>query len=151
MGQLERQETVKSIVSQSRNIRSSSSSTRSFSSPGSSTSFSSRYNWYDGNKHGTDYLYPTTREVMGTWKHFNLSGQTIRERNARATSPLISRELDRYYGTNKRVDYLGDVSSGGATDFRYYRYRRVPYLGGSAQYKFLPKMIQYINDGVAGI
>ena len=59
-------------------------------------SFSSRYNYYDGNKHGSDYLYPITKDVLGSWKHYNLSSQTLNERNQRATSPLVSRELDRY-------------------------------------------------------
>ena len=65
------------------------------------TGFSSRYNYYDAGKHGADYLYKSTADVMGSWKHYNLSGQTISERNARAKSPLISRELDRYYETRK--------------------------------------------------
>ncbi len=47
-------------------------------------------------KHGSDYLYPCTNEVLGTWKHYNLSAQTMNERNTRAKSPLVSRELDRY-------------------------------------------------------
>ena len=33
------------------------------------------------------------------------------------------------------------MSSGCATDFRYYNYRRVPYLGGSDHYKYLNKMV----------
>ena len=32
---------------------------------------------------------------MGSWKHYNLSCQTLNERNQRATSPLVSRELTR--------------------------------------------------------
>ena len=59
-------------------------------------SFSSRYNYYDGNKHGSDYLYPITKDVLGSWKHYNLSSQTLNERNQRSTSPLVSRELDRW-------------------------------------------------------
>ena len=50
-------------------------------------------------KHYSDYLYPCTNEVMGTWKHYNLSAQTMNERNTRAKSPLVSRELDRYVTT----------------------------------------------------
>jgi len=101
------------------------------------TGFSSRYNYYDAGKHGADYLYKSTADVMGSWKHYNLSRQTISERNARAKSPLISRELDRYYETRKRTDYIGDISSGPAKDFRYYSYRRVPYFGGSDGYKYM--------------
>jgi len=127
MGRLNREDTVKSYICQTR-------ATKAKQVPGQ---FSSGYNYYDGNKHGRDYLYPASREVLGTWKHYNLSNQTLNERNQRATSPLVARELNRYYGTQKRTDYLGDVSSGGATDFRYYNYRPVPYLGGSDQYKFM--------------
>jgi len=101
------------------------------------TGFASKYNYYDANKHGSDYLYKSTEDVMGNWKHYNLSSQTINERQARAKSPLISRELDRYYETRKRTDYIGDVSSGPAKDFRYYSYRRVPYFGGSDGYQYM--------------
>ena len=38
-------------------------------------------------------------QVMGSWKHYNLSSQTLNERNQRATSPLVSRELTRYTDT----------------------------------------------------
>ena len=66
-----------------------------FSTDYSVDNFSSRYNYYDGNKHGSDYLYPITKDVVGSWKHYNLSSQTLNERNKRSTSPLVSRELDR--------------------------------------------------------
>eukprot|EP00092_Neocalanus_flemingeri_P019333 GFUD01020940.1.p1 GENE.GFUD01020940.1~~GFUD01020940.1.p1 ORF type:complete len:252 (+),score=48.08 GFUD01020940.1:88-843(+) len=146
MGKLERQDMVKSYVSESRRYKTTDEydsvyNNRSFLSKTPVDSFSSRYNYYDGNKHGSDYLYPITKDVLGNWKHYNLSSQTLNERNHRATSPLVSRELDRYYGTQKRNDYLGSVSSGGATDFRYYNYRRVPYLGGSDHFKYLNKMV----------
>ena len=49
--------------------------------------------------------------------------------------------LQRYYGTQKRVDFLGSVSSGGSSDFRYYNYRRVPYLGGSDHFSLLNKLV----------
>jgi len=102
-----------------------------------SDSFSARYDYYDGNKHGTDGLYPCSREVLGTWKHFNRSAETLNARNSRARSPLISRELDRYYETKKRSNYIGEISMGGATDFRYYNYRKVPYFGGSDNYCYM--------------
>ena len=53
--------------------------------------------------------------------------------------------LSRYYETKKRVDYIGDISSGSAKDFRYYHYRRVPYFGGSDNYAYVRKIIQYMN------
>ena len=46
-------------------------------------------------KHDADYLYKSTGDVLGSWKHYNLSGQTLNERNNRAKSPLVTRELDR--------------------------------------------------------
>ena len=58
-------------------------------------SFSSRYNYYDGNKHSGDYLYPITADVLGSWKHYNLSADTLNYRNSTAKSPLVTRELNR--------------------------------------------------------
>merc|ERR1711962_629917 len=52
-----------------------------------------------------DGLYPCSRDVLGTWKHYNLSAGTLAARNTRARSPLQSRELDRYFETRKRVNY----------------------------------------------
>jgi len=101
------------------------------------TGFAKNYNYYDGGKHSSDYLYKSTSDVLGTWKHYNLSNQTIKERNTRAKSPLVTRELDRYYETSRRSDYIGDISSGPAKDFRYYSYRRVPYFGGSDGYQYM--------------
>jgi len=99
--------------------------------------FSNKYNYYDAGKFYSDYLYPCTNDVMGRWKHYNRSASTMNERNSRAKSPLISRELDRYYETKKRVDYMGDISAGPANDFRFYSYRRVPYFGGSDSYQYM--------------
>jgi len=136
MGKLDREDTLRSYVKESRNAR---KSRVDYYRDGDyrNTSFRSKYNYYDAGKHGSDYLYPCTSEVMGTWKHYNLSAQTMNERNTRAKSPLVSRELDRYYETKKRVDYIGDVSSGGSKDFRFYNYRRVPYFGGSDGYQYM--------------
>merc|ERR1719430_21669 len=139
MGRMERQDMVKSFVSESRHKKSSCGTTTS--STRSGDSFSSYYNYYDSNKHSSDYLYPTTSSLLGTWKHYNLSTQTLVERNRRDTSPVVHRELGRYYGTQKRSDYLGSVSSGCATDFRHYNYRPVPYLGGSDYYKHINKVV----------
>ena len=111
-----------------------------------------------GNKHDFGYLYPVTSDVMGSWKHFNRSRNTLDARFRRETSPLVSRELDRYspihlythipslftsryFGTQKRNDFVGSVSSGCATDFRHYNYRTVPYLGGSDHYRYLNKLV----------
>jgi len=132
MGRLERDDYVKSYVKQAR------SSGSDYCRDGDyRTGFSKNYSFYDGNKHYSDYLYKSTNDVLGSWKHYNLSNQTITERNTRAKSPLVSRELDRYYETSKRSDYIGDISSGPAKDFRYYSYRRVPYFGGSDGYQYM--------------
>ena len=70
---------------------------------GESESFSSRYNYYDGSKHLTDYLYESSKDVLGNFKHFNLSAETLRIRNLRSRSPLVTRELDRCWGIIFRV------------------------------------------------
>jgi len=142
MNTMNKQQDLRSYLNQSRNYSSSSSSSsRNYNS----NSYASRYNYYDGVKHERDYIYPSTQELMGNWKHYRLSNSTLSERNARETSPLVSRELDRYYGTQKRVDYMGGVSSGGLLDFRHYDYRRVPYYGGSDHYNYLPRLCRTIN------
>jgi len=134
MGRLNLQDSIRDQVSQARNSRDLNRG-----------SFSSRYNYYDGNKHGSDYLYESSRDVLGNWRCLGRSRETLRDRNDRATSPLVSRGLDRYFGSKRRVDYLGDEASGRG-DFRYYNYRRVPYLGGSDYMKHIPKHLDYLND-----
>jgi len=136
MGKLGRQEDARMAVSQARG-RSSEASGRG--------EFSSNYDFYAGNKHESDYLYSSTRDVLGNWKMAGKSRDTLTRRNDRATSPLISRGLDRYFGSQRRVDYLGDQASG-STDFRHYNYRRVPYLGGSDYMKHIPKHLDYLNQ-----
>ena len=42
-----------------------------------------------------DHDNTVIRDVLGTWKHYNLSAETLAARNTRARSPLQSRELDR--------------------------------------------------------
>ena len=69
-------------------------SLREVSYPGES--FSSKYNYYDGSKHLNDYLYESTRDVLGNFKHYNISEKTLNIRNMRSKSPLVTRELDRY-------------------------------------------------------
>jgi len=132
MGRLEMENTVKSSVSQSRVKRTPTAPTRTYPSD----SFSSHYDYYDGNKHCTDYLYPVTNDVLGSWKHYSLSADTLNFRNMRSKSPLVTRELNRYY--EKKSNYVGDMSSAGS-DFRHYNYRRVPYFGGSDGYQFMKR------------
>lgn len=141
MNRLDREDTIRSAVSQTRNYRSvhdfrnALERDRAYLYP--SDSFSARYNYYDGNKHERDYMYPMSSDLLGSWKHSGLSADTLNLRNARAKSPLQSRELDRYYETKKYSNYVGDISSGGAVDFRHYNYRRVPYFGGSDNYQYM--------------
>jgi len=113
-------------------------------------SFRSRYNFYDEKKYDNDYLYPVNNKVLGNWKHYNLSGATLNERNQRANSPLITRELTRYFGTQKRSNYIFDESSGVGSDFRYYNYRKVPYMGGSDNMKYMQhKPFRRFSNGLS--
>jgi len=128
MGQLAREDTVKSAVSRSRYE----SKVRDLTYPGES--FSSRYNYYDGSKHLNDYLYESSKDVLGNFKHFNLSSETLRIRNLRSRSPLVTRELDRFF--ERKSNYMGDTSAG-CSDFRHYNYRRTPYFGGSDDYSYM--------------
>lgn len=88
-----------------------------------------------------------TRDLY-TYKHYRKSNATLEDRNARAKSPILGRELDRYYKTERRSDYLGDVSSGGVRDFRHYNYRAVPYYGGSDYYAYVPRIIKTWNNEI---
>lgn len=97
------------------------------------TSFRSRYDYYGAMKHETDFMYDRS-SVMSDWHCYRKSKNTLDFRNQRAKSPLATRELDRYYGTERRSSFSGDVSSGGSRDFRFYNYRAVPYFGGSDNY-----------------
>jgi len=129
MGKLAMEDTVKTSVSRAR----VESKARSLSHP-LGESYSEKYNYYDTSKHESNYLYDSTKEVLGTWKHYNLSGETLRLRNLRSKSPLVTRELDRYF--EMKPTYVGDRSSG-TCDFRHYNYRRVPYFGGSDDYNYM--------------
>jgi len=100
--------------------------------------------YYCNNKY-RDYLYSSNRDLLGSWKHFNRSNSTLKRRNDRATSPLVSRELDRYFSTSGKTDYVADLGSRGASEFRHYNYGRVPYFGSSDNYHNLDKMFQYQN------
>lgn len=143
MGRLEREDSIRSSVTSNRIERyydqSSSNSYSGYSSynsyPSNSYSGYSSYNSSPSINYGVNYPYPSSLDVLGNWKHYNLSGETLNYRNMRAKSPLITRELNRYVG--KKPNYIGDVSSGGACDFRHYNYRRVPYFGGSDDYQYI--------------
>jgi len=132
MAKLTCMDDVKQYVSNARALRELESKPRY-----PTDSFRHQYNYYDGNKHSGDYLYPVTNQILGQWRHYHLSSQTLNERNQRANSPLVTRELTRYFGTQKRANYLMDESSGNSTDFRFYNYRRVPYMGGSDNLKYM--------------
>merc|ERR1711872_1079346 len=80
---------------------------------------------YVSKSHSRDYLYPVTMDMLGSWKHYNISSETLNYRNMRAKSPIVTRELDRYVGVNTY------------SDFRHYNYRPVPYFGGSDGYSSL--------------
>jgi len=96
--------------------------------------FRQNYDYYSPQKYDRNY-HVDTSDVGYSWKHYRLSNQTLSARNARAKSPIQSRELDRYYKTERRASFIGDVSSGTNRDFRYYSYRPVPYFGGSDHYQ----------------
>merc|ERR1711973_745450 len=100
-----------------------------------------RYDNYPPQKYQRDYHIDTS-DVGYSWKHYRLSNQTLTARNARAKSPIQSRELDRYYKTERRTSFIGDVSSGSNRDFRYYSYRPVPYFGGSDHYQMTKRRLR---------
>jgi len=104
-------------------------------------SYRSRYDYYSAMKHENDFLYDRSsvcRDFICTRK----SKATLEARNQRAKSPLQSRELDRYYKTERRASFVGDISSGGSRDFRFYNYRAVPYFGGSDYYTLTKKRLR---------
>merc|ERR1712025_710263 len=108
-----------------------------------SSSFEPRIRYYDYN-HRDSYGYDnsSSADVLGRWKHYNRSSDTLNSRNNRATSPLVSRELNRYFSSSGRTGCAGDMKSRGATEFRHYNYRSVPYFGASDNYHGLSKMFQ---------
>merc|ERR1712168_1282464 len=100
---------------------------------------------YYGNNKYNDYAYSSSTDVLGRWKHYNRSSDTLNTRNCRATSPLISRELNRYFSSAGKTDSVADLGSRGALDFRHYNYRSVPYYGTSDNFHNLNKMFQEQN------
>jgi len=106
-----------------------------------STTFRSRYDYYSAMKHEPDFLYDRS-SVCRDFSCFRKSTATLEARNQRAKSPLATRELDRYYKTERRSSFIGDISSGGSRDFRFYNYRAVPYFGGSDYYTLTKKRLR---------
>ena len=113
----------------------------------STSPFRQRYDYYSSMKHERDFMYDTY-DVGGSYKHYRLSNQTLNLRNARAKSPVQSRELDRYYKTERRASFIGDVSSGANRDFRYYHYRPVPYFGGSDYYSYVNRILRVLRKEI---
>jgi hypothetical protein len=136
---LDKEESVRSYINE-RKQDSLLNRTSSYSSSYDTSPFRSRYNYYDPVKHEHDYMY-NTYDVGGSWKHYRLSNSTLESRTARAKSPIVSRELDRYYKTERRSSFIGDVSSGANRDFRYYSVRPVPYFGGSDYYSMTKRKL----------
>jgi hypothetical protein len=87
-----------------------------------------------------------SNKELSSYRHYRKSNATLLARNSRAQSPIIGREMDRYYKTERRSDYMGDISSGGAKDFRFYNYRSVPYYGGSDYYAYVPRVVKIWNN-----
>jgi len=134
---LDREETTRSYINQRKAYVAETESP--------SNSFRSRYDYYSAMKHENDFLYD--RSSVGRDFHcFRKSKATLEARNQRAKSPLATRELERYYKTERRTSFIGDVSSGGSRDFRFYNYRAVPYFGGSDYYTYVPKVIRQWNN-----
>jgi len=138
MGRLNREDSIRNNINTTRVSKTTSSSSYS----GSSVSYSSTSNQHHVANYSTSDTYSnnyydgsSTSDLLGRWKHYNLSGATLNSRTTRAKSPLVDRELIRYYG--KKPNYIGDVSSSASCDFRHYNYRRVPYFGGSDDYQFI--------------
>jgi len=142
---LDREESTRSYINERRYESALSRASEVASNCQRETSpFRERYNFYDSIKHEHDYMY-NTRDVGASWKHYRLSNQTLESRNARAKSPIQSRELDRYYKTERRSSFIGDVSSGANRDFRYYSYRPVPYFGGSDYYSYVNRIVRVLR------
>jgi len=125
---LDREETTRSYINQ-RKAQLSVVPVKSYEPD----TYRSRYDYYGAMKHEKDFMYDRS-SVERDFSCYRKSKQTLDARCHRAKSPLASRELDRYYGTEKRSSFSGDVSSGGSRDFRFYNYRAVPYFGGSDNY-----------------
>eukprot|EP00096_Caligus_rogercresseyi_P011546 TRINITY_DN455_c0_g1_i1.p1 TRINITY_DN455_c0_g1~~TRINITY_DN455_c0_g1_i1.p1 ORF type:complete len:243 (+),score=77.11 TRINITY_DN455_c0_g1_i1:316-1044(+) len=122
---LDMEETTRELMNLSRPYRSYNSSPKPFSS---------NYDYYSSRKFDRDYLY-NSNDVYSTYKHYRISNSTLSDRNQRAKSPLLTREIDRYY--KPRPNYIGDVNPGPSQAFRHYNYRHIPYFGGSDYYQMM--------------
>jgi len=100
--------------------------------------------YYGSNKYA-DYVHSSSTDVLGRWKHYNRSSDTLNTRNSCADSPLVSRELNRYFSSSGKTDSVADMGSRVAANFRHYNYRSVPYFGASDNYHNLNKMFQEQN------
>ena len=50
-----------------------------------------------------------SRDILGSWKHYNLSAETLNYRNQRAKSPLQTRELNRWNILKTRKPRAGET------------------------------------------
>merc|ERR1719184_97462 len=100
---------------------------------------------YYGSSKYADYVHSSSTDVLGRWKHYNRSSDTLNTRNSCADSPLVSRELNRYFSSSGKTDNVADMGTRVATIFRHYNYRSVPYFGASDNYHNLNKMFQEQN------
>jgi len=100
--------------------------------------------YYGSNKYN-DYACSSSNDVLGRWKHYNRSTDTLNRRNERSDSPLVSRELNRYFSSSARTSAASDMGSRGAADFRHYNYRSTPYYGASDNYHNLERMFRDQN------
>jgi len=100
---------------------------------------------YYGSSKYADYVHSSSTDVLGRWKHYNRSSDTLNTRNSCADSPLVSRELNRYFSSSGKTDNVADMGTRVAANFRHYNYRSVPYFGASDNYHNLNKMFQEQN------
>ena len=71
----------------------------SYSGSTNTQSYSSSTNQYQSGNYSSDSYSRgnySTADILGSWKHYNLSGATLNSRTTRAKSPLMDRELIRY-------------------------------------------------------
>merc|ERR550519_2190184 len=98
MGKLDREDTIRSNINTTRVTKTTSSS---YSGSTNSHSYSSSANQYQSGNYSRDNYSGSnysSADILGSWKHYNLSGATLNSRTTRAKSPLLDRELIRYYG-----------------------------------------------------
>jgi len=89
-------------------------------------SHSSSLSDYYGSNNYANYVHRNNTEVLGRWKHYNRSSDTLNTRNSCADSPLISRELNRYFSSSGKTDCAADIGWKAGANNRHYNYRSVP-------------------------